>query len=158
MMRSFWRCALERSSRLVQSARRYHVVSSAAISGTFRNYRLLDEWCAFTSSPGVFVARHPDVLDKYSPSALTKPCFPFACAERPGSKLYRCDIATSIARTNENQHDVSREQSPALRSPRHAQRAALSAQCAAKKIAEAARADPSLFEQGCAGTAGSSGG
>ncbi len=34
-----------------------------------------------------FAARHHSVQDGYSPSASTRPCFPFARAEPPGSKV-----------------------------------------------------------------------
>jgi hypothetical protein len=50
-------------------------------------FRLLVDSCTFTSSPDVFVARHYNVRDGYSPSASTRPCFPFARAEPPGSKV-----------------------------------------------------------------------
>ena len=77
----------KRSSRLVQSARRHHVDRQPLFPTRFWTYRLLAGSCAFTSSPGVFAARHHSVQDGYSPSASTRPCFPFARAEPPGSKV-----------------------------------------------------------------------
>ena len=64
-------------SRRIHSRYIRHVSDLPALAGS----------CAFTSSPGVFAARHHSVQDGYSPSASTRPCFPFARAEPPGSKV-----------------------------------------------------------------------
>ena len=73
------------SSRLV-SARRHPVVSTTAISGTFRTYRLRAGSCAFTSSPGVFAAGHLNALDGYLPSASPRPCSPSFAQNGPARR------------------------------------------------------------------------